>query len=65
MLCGNDLSKCFLQIYLMDIQIWYTIISSFVGGFVGTQERLGEVISLFGMHQISVGIVHNDCNHVM
>lgn len=33
-------------IYLLDIQIWYTILSSVVGGLIGTQDRLGEIRSL-------------------
>lgn len=35
-----------VMIYLLDIQIWYTIFSSIVGGLVGTRERLGEIRSL-------------------
>ncbi|MCO5610096.1 hypothetical protein L7F22_064331 [Adiantum nelumboides] len=33
-------------IYLLDIQIWYTIWSSVVGGLLGTRDRLGEIRSL-------------------
>ena len=32
-----------LQIYLMDIHIWYTIMSAVVGGVMGARARLGEV----------------------
>lgn len=31
------------QIYLMDIHIWYTLLSAIVGGVMGARGRLGEV----------------------
>nr|CAB3455580.1 unnamed protein product [Digitaria exilis] len=31
-----------LAIYLMDIHIWYTLLSALVGGVMGARERLGE-----------------------
>lgn len=31
------------QIYLMDIYIWYTLLSAIVGGVMGARARLGEV----------------------
>ncbi|KAL9267094.1 Callose synthase 10-like protein [Drosera capensis] len=31
-----------LAIYLMDIHIWYTIMSALVGGVIGARDRLGE-----------------------
>ncbi|KAH7332248.1 hypothetical protein KP509_20G078000 [Ceratopteris richardii] len=38
-----------IMIYLLDIQIWYTILSSVVGGLIGTNDRLGEIRSLESM----------------
>lgn len=32
------------QIYLMDIHIWYTLLSAVVGGVMGARSRLGEVL---------------------
>lgn len=32
------------QIYLMDIHIWYTLLSAIIGGVMGARARLGEVI---------------------
>lgn len=37
-------NKIVLQIYLMDILIWYTILSAIVGGVKGARARLGEVL---------------------
>ncbi|KAJ8764148.1 hypothetical protein K2173_005060 [Erythroxylum novogranatense] len=31
------------KIYLMDIHIWYTVLSAIVGGVMGARARLGEV----------------------
>ncbi|WVZ58008.1 hypothetical protein U9M48_008324 [Paspalum notatum var. saurae] len=31
-----------LAIYLMDIHIWYTLLSALVGGVMGARDRLGE-----------------------
>lgn len=36
----------FLQIYLMDFHIWYTLLSAIIGGVMGARARLGEVIFL-------------------
>jgi len=35
------------QIYLMDIHIWYTVLSAIVGGVKGARARLGEVSTYF------------------
>ncbi|KAI5059006.1 hypothetical protein GOP47_0025325 [Adiantum capillus-veneris] len=35
-----------LVIYLLDISIWYTIISAIWGGLLGARDRLGEIRSL-------------------
>lgn len=34
-----------LAIYLMDIHIWYTLLSALVGGLMGARARLGEIRS--------------------
>ncbi|KAH0461335.1 hypothetical protein IEQ34_008910 [Dendrobium chrysotoxum] len=36
----------YLQIYLMDIHIWYTLLSALVGGLIGARARLGEIRSI-------------------
>ncbi|KAL3689639.1 hypothetical protein R1sor_015948 [Riccia sorocarpa] len=38
-----------ILIYYLDTQVWYTIISSFVGGLEGASARLGEIrtVSMF------------------
>lgn len=33
-------------IYLMDIHIWYTLLSALVGGLIGARARLGEIRSI-------------------
>lgn len=33
-------------IYLLDISVWYTIISAVLGGLLGARDRLGEIRSL-------------------
>ncbi|ONK58964.1 uncharacterized protein A4U43_C08F1540 [Asparagus officinalis] len=33
-------------IYLMDIHIWYTLLSALIGGLIGARARLGEIRSL-------------------
>jgi len=38
-----DVSPLPLQIYFVDLQIWYTILSSLVGTAVGAWWHLGEV----------------------
>ncbi|KAK9278786.1 hypothetical protein L1049_028364 [Liquidambar formosana] len=40
-----------VAIYLMDIHIWYTILSAIVGGVMGAQARLGEIRSLEMVHK--------------
>lgn len=36
-----------LQVYFMDTQIWYAIVSTLVGGLNGAFRRLGEVYTCF------------------
>ncbi|XP_052176663.1 callose synthase 10 [Diospyros lotus] len=40
-----------VAIYLMDIHIWYTLLSAIVGGVMGARARLGEIRSLEMMHK--------------
>ncbi|GAB2269726.1 Callose synthase 10 [Dionaea muscipula] len=40
-----------VAIYLMDIQIWYTVLSALVGGVIGARGRLGEIRSLEMVHK--------------
>uniref|UniRef100_A0A0A9DCL8 CALS1 n=1 Tax=Arundo donax TaxID=35708 RepID=A0A0A9DCL8_ARUDO len=35
-----------LLVYFMDIQIWYTVFSTLIGGVLGTHRRLGEIRTL-------------------
>ncbi|KAH7668690.1 callose synthase protein [Dioscorea alata] len=35
-----------VAIYLMDIYIWYTLLSALIGGLIGARARLGEIRSL-------------------
>lgn len=41
-----------LQIYLMDIHIWYTLLSAIVGGVMGARARLGEVLICCFLHTL-------------
>mgnify|MGYP000037589064 CR=1 FL=1 len=36
-----------MQIYLLDISIWYTVWSALLGGLIGAKDRLGEVLCSF------------------
>ncbi|XP_048229033.1 callose synthase 10 isoform X2 [Ricinus communis] len=40
-----------IAIYLMDIHIWYTLLSAIVGGIMGARGRLGEIRSLEMVHK--------------
>ncbi|RVW26616.1 Callose synthase 10 [Vitis vinifera] len=40
-----------IAIYLMDILIWYTILSAIVGGVKGARARLGEIRSIEMVHK--------------
>ncbi|XP_021638598.2 callose synthase 10 isoform X2 [Hevea brasiliensis] len=40
-----------VAIYLMDIHIWYTVLSAIVGGIMGARARLGEIRSLEMVHK--------------
>lgn len=35
-----------MQVYFMDTQIWYAIVSTLVGGLNGAFHRLGEVLKM-------------------
>ncbi|KAG6422840.1 hypothetical protein SASPL_113221 [Salvia splendens] len=44
---------CFLlQIYLMDLQVFYTIVSAILGFLMGARDRLGEIRSLDAVQQL-------------
>lgn len=32
-----------MQVYFLDLQIWYAVFSTLYGGFIGAFDRLGEV----------------------
>ena len=34
----------FSQIYVLDVQVWYTVASALLGGLEGARDKLGEVI---------------------
>ncbi|KAJ3672614.1 hypothetical protein LUZ60_007335 [Juncus effusus] len=38
-------------IYVMDLQIWYTLLSALVGGIMGARARLGEIRSIDMLHK--------------
>ncbi|CAD6212301.1 unnamed protein product [Miscanthus lutarioriparius] len=40
-----------VAIYLMDIHIWYTLLSALVGGVMGARDRLGEIRSIEMLHK--------------
>ncbi|OAY48210.2 callose synthase 10 [Manihot esculenta] len=40
-----------VAIYIMDIHIWYTVLSAIVGGIMGARGRLGEIRSLDMVHR--------------
>ncbi|KAK6924727.1 1,3-beta-glucan synthase subunit FKS1-like, domain-1, partial [Dillenia turbinata] len=40
-----------VAIYLMDIHIWYTILSAIIGGIMGARARLGEIRSIEMIHK--------------
>uniref|UniRef100_A0A1J3EUH6 1,3-beta-glucan synthase n=1 Tax=Noccaea caerulescens TaxID=107243 RepID=A0A1J3EUH6_NOCCA len=40
-----------VAIYLMDIHIWYTLLSAIVGGVMGAKARLGEIRSIEMVHK--------------
>lgn len=40
-----------IAIYLMDIHIWYTLLSAIVGGVMGARARLGEIRSIEMVHK--------------
>jgi len=39
----DDCHRIF-QIYVLDVQVWYTVASSLLGGLEGARDKLGEVI---------------------
>ncbi|PPS12675.1 hypothetical protein GOBAR_AA07956 [Gossypium barbadense] len=40
-----------IAIYLMDIHIWYTLLSAIIGGVMGARARLGEIRSTEMVHK--------------
>ncbi|KAG9138145.1 hypothetical protein Leryth_001386 [Lithospermum erythrorhizon] len=40
-----------VAIYLMDIHIWYTLLSAIIGGVMGARGRLGEIRSIEMVHK--------------
>ncbi|KAG8379394.1 hypothetical protein BUALT_Bualt07G0084000 [Buddleja alternifolia] len=40
-----------IQIYLMDIHIWYTLLSAIYGAVMGARSRLGEIRSIEMVHK--------------
>ncbi|KAK4778668.1 hypothetical protein SAY86_006196 [Trapa natans] len=40
-----------IAIYLMDIHIWYTLLSAIIGGVMGARGRLGEIRSIEMLHK--------------
>ncbi|KAE9608552.1 hypothetical protein Lal_00020821 [Lupinus albus] len=40
-----------VAIYLMDLHIWYTVMSAIIGGVIGARARLGEIRSIEMMHK--------------
>jgi callose synthase len=40
-----------LAIYLMDIHIWYTLLSAIIGGVMGAKARLGEIRTIEMVHK--------------
>lgn len=40
-----------IAIYLMDIHIWYTLLSAIVGAVIGARARLGEIRSIQMVHK--------------
>ncbi|CAH9107276.1 unnamed protein product [Cuscuta europaea] len=40
-----------VAIYIMDIHIWYTLLSAIVGGIMGARARLGEIRSIAMVHK--------------
>ncbi|XP_076929043.1 callose synthase 10-like [Bidens hawaiensis] len=40
-----------VAIYIMDIQIWYSLLSAIIGGVTGARGRLGEIRSIEMVHK--------------
>ncbi|XP_076901976.1 callose synthase 10-like [Bidens hawaiensis] len=40
-----------VSIYIMDIHIWYTLLSAIIGGVMGARARLGEIRSIEMVHK--------------
>ncbi|XP_059644650.1 callose synthase 10 isoform X2 [Cornus florida] len=40
-----------VAIYIMDIHIWYTLLSAIIGGVMGARARLGEIRSIEMVHK--------------
>ncbi len=48
-----QVEKLDLQIYFLDTQVWYTVMSALVGALEGARMGLGEVSLLFFSHHES------------
>lgn len=35
-----------VMIYVLDVQVWYTVLSALLGGLIGAKDKLGEIRSL-------------------
>ncbi|BBH04333.1 glucan synthase-like 10 [Prunus dulcis] len=51
-LSGKFAFAYFLQIYLLDLHVFYTLISGVWGFLLGARDRLGEIRSLEALHQL-------------
>ncbi|KAI3940839.1 hypothetical protein MKW98_014898 [Papaver atlanticum] len=40
-----------VAIYIMDIHIWYTLLSALIGGLMGARARLGEIRTIEMLHK--------------
>lgn len=49
-----------MQVYFMDTQIWYAIVSTLVGGLNGAFRRLGEVLK----KQLGLLNLHNGVAYI-
>ncbi|KAF7838212.1 callose synthase 10 [Senna tora] len=54
-----------VAIYLMDIHIWYTILSAIVGGIIGARARLGEIRSIEMVHKRFESFPEAFVNHMI
>ncbi|KAH9316295.1 hypothetical protein KI387_024922, partial [Taxus chinensis] len=40
-----------VAIYVLDLHVWYTVLSAIVGGLIGAKDRLGEIRSVETVHK--------------